>query len=239
VIDKNPLTKRPASHARAGSRTPGFGRVSIEFGRKVSVKTGSLLVNANNFPIPEGDDFLIKRKAAPPKSDVGFLMLDPSLNLISFNTEAVRILGYPNDIERLAGSAPLLSEEIRSKLINWPVPGESVFATEFRSGRRRYFCRAFTVDSSPQHPVQPTIAMVLERGPSRLVALAQACEQFNLTRREQEVLEYLLQGMGGKEIAKRMNVSPNTVKAFVRLIMIKMGVSSRSAIVGKVVMMQG
>jgi DNA-binding CsgD family transcriptional regulator len=30
-----------------------------------------------------------------------------------------------------------------------------------------------------------------------------------------------------------MNISPNTVKAFLRLIMVKMRVSTRSAIVGK------
>jgi DNA-binding CsgD family transcriptional regulator len=50
------------------------------------------------------------------------------------------------------------------------------------------------------------------------------------------VLEYLLKGLSGKEMAIRMNISPNTVKAFVRLIMIKMGVSSRSAIVARALM---
>jgi len=71
-----------------------------------------------------------------------------------------------------------------------------------------------------------------------LVLLSQVGKQFNLTQREQEVLEYLLQGMKSKEIANRMNLSPNTVRAFLRLIMIKTGVSSRSAIVGKIVMTQ-
>ena len=46
----------------------------------------------------------------------------------------------------------------------------------------------------------------------------------------------MMQGLSSKEIATRMNVSPNTVKAFLRVVMIKMGVSSRSAIVGKVMM---
>jgi len=71
-----------------------------------------------------------------------------------------------------------------------------------------------------------------------LVLLSQVGKQFNRTQREQEVLEYLLQGMKSKEIANRMNLSPNTVRAFLRLIMIKTGVSSRSAIVGKIVMTQ-
>jgi DNA-binding NarL/FixJ family response regulator len=68
--------------------------------------------------------------------------------------------------------------------------------------------------------------------------LSQVCQQFKFTQREREVLEYLLQGMSSKVIANRMNLSPSTVKAFVRLIMIKTGVSSRSAIVAKIMMIQ-
>jgi len=63
-------------------------------------------------------------------------------------------------------------------------------------------------------------------------------QQFNLTQREQEVLKHLLQGLTGKAIANRMNISPNTVKAFLRMIMIKMGVSSRSEMVIKIIMTQ-
>jgi DNA-binding NarL/FixJ family response regulator len=68
--------------------------------------------------------------------------------------------------------------------------------------------------------------------------LSQVCQQFKFTQREREVLEYLLQGMSSKVIANRMNLSPSTVKGFVRLIMIKTGVSSRSAIVAKIMMIQ-
>jgi len=47
-------------------------------------------------------------------------------------------------------------------------------------------------------------------------------------------VEYLLQGLTSKEIAARMNISPNTVKAFLRLVMVKMKVSTRSGIAGKI-----
>jgi len=68
-----------------------------------------------------------------------------------------------------------------------------------------------------------------------LTPLSEVSKQFNLTRRERDALEYLLQGLSSKEIADRMTVSPNTVKAFLRLVMIKMGVSSRSAIMAKII----
>ena len=40
-------------------------------------------------------------------------------------------------------------------------------------------------------------------------------------------------GLTSKEVAIRMNISPNTVKAFLRLVMGKMGVTTRAGIVAK------
>jgi DNA-binding CsgD family transcriptional regulator len=71
-----------------------------------------------------------------------------------------------------------------------------------------------------------------------LIPLSLVSPQFNLTQREREVLEYLLQGLTTKAIANRMNISPNTVKAFLRMVMIKTRVSSRSAMVGKIILAQ-
>jgi DNA-binding NarL/FixJ family response regulator len=84
----------------------------------------------------------------------------------------------------------------------------------------------------------PSVAVLLERAPSGIISLARVSLKFKLTSREQEVLQYLLQGLDGKAIAKRMSISPNTVKAFLRLIMTKMDVSSRSAVVVKIMMAQ-
>jgi len=70
------------------------------------------------------------------------------------------------------------------------------------------------------------------------VNLPEVSQRFNLTQRERDVLEYLLQGLDSKAIANRMNISPNTVKTFLRLIMTKTGVSSRSAVVAKIIMSQ-
>ena len=179
-----------------------------------------------------------KKGVSACKSAAGFLLLDSSLSIVSFNGEAVQILSYPDNVENLTSSGVLLTETIQSRLITQQASGESVFVKEFKSGRRTYFCRAFLIDSHAKEPGQPTTAVLLERGPSGLVLLSQVCQQFKFTQREREVLEYLLQGMSSKVIANRMNLSPSTVKAFVRLIMIKTGVSSRSAIVAKIMMIQ-
>jgi DNA-binding CsgD family transcriptional regulator len=186
----------------------------------------------------QAEGLTTKKGVSASKSAAGFLLLDSSLSPVGFNGEAIRILSYPDNVESLTSSEFLLTETIRSRLITQPPPGESVFVKELRSGRRRYFCRAFLIDSCTKELCQPTTAVILERGLSGLIPLSQVCQQFNLTQREQEVLEYLLQGIRNKDIANKMNLSPNTVKAFLRLIMIKTGVSSRSAIVGKILTTQ-
>jgi DNA-binding NarL/FixJ family response regulator len=48
-------------------------------------------------------------------------------------------------------------------------------------------------------------------------------------------MRLLAEGFCSKEIAARMKISPNTVKAFVHLVMVKMSVSTRSGIIGKLV----
>ncbi len=184
----------------------------------------------------EATESLATKKAPPPKSAVGFLLMDSALNPISFNTEATQILGYPDKFANVKRADAFTTGNFCSSLISRQPGSSSPLVSEFRSGRRRYFCRAFLVDSQAKDPAHPSIAILLERGPSGLVSLSQVSQQFNLTQREREVLEYLLQGLSSKEIANRMNISCNTVKAFLRLIMIKTGVSSRSAIVEKVIM---
>jgi DNA-binding CsgD family transcriptional regulator len=175
-------------------------------------------------------------KTPPAKSAAGFLLLDSSLRPISFNAEAIQVLGYPDSSTSVRRPDVFLAGKIRSSLMSPQSSRGSRLVDEFRSGRRRYFCRAFLVDSNAKDPSHPSIAVLLERGPSGLVPVLQIAQQFNLTRREGDALEYLLQGLSGKEIATRMSVSPNTVKAFMRLIMIKMGVSSRSAVVARALM---
>lgn len=49
-----------------------------------------------------------------------------------------------------------------------------------------------------------------------------------LTTREREVLALLADGLGNKQIAARLAISPNTVKTHLELLFDKLGVSSRA-----------
>jgi DNA-binding CsgD family transcriptional regulator len=223
----------------SGAHHPSFGthllpNISGEVGASAAPPTPKV----TRISAAEADEGLKKKKAPPPKSAVGFLLMDGALNLISSNVEATQILSYPDKLVNVRRRELYVRGKIRSTLMNQEPLGKSPFVTEFRSGRRHYFCRAFLVDSEVKDPARPSIAVLLERGPSGLLPLSQVSQVFNLTQREGEVLEYLLQGLSSKEIANRMNISSNTVKAFLRLIMIKTGASSRSAVMRKIIMTQ-
>lgn len=192
-------------------------------------------LNPKTVPAVGAERPLNGKKAPHSSSSSGFLLMDSALNLISSNVEAVQILNYPAKPANARRPDAFLAGKVRSGLIRPNPSGESPFVTEFRSGRRRYLCRAFLVDTQDKGPSHASIAVLLERGSSALIALSQVSQQFNLTGREREALEYLVQGLSSKEIADRMNISFNTVKTFLRLIMIKMGVSSRMAVVRKII----
>jgi DNA-binding CsgD family transcriptional regulator len=70
-------------------------------------------------------------------------------------------------------------------------------------------------------------------------ALHQVAIEYHLTDREQEALVGISMGLTSKELADQMGISPNTVKAFTRLIMLKMGVTTRTGILGKVLEQNG
>ena len=77
--------------------------------------------------------------------------------------------------------------------------------------------------------------VVIERKSNESATIVEISERYGLTARERETVQFLREGFTSKEIAQRMEISPNTVKAFIRLVMVKMGVSTRSGIVGKIV----
>ena len=166
-------------------------------------------------------------------SEKGFLLLDNKLKLVMFNSEAVKILAYPTAPENIKQLDVFLADRVKLNLIEGRVGDSLTFSKQFKSGNRRYVCRTFAMQPNVSASYQQTAALLLERNTSVGSALSQATEMFDFTPREKETVELLMQGLTSKEIAQRLKISPNTVKAFVRLVMVKMGVTTRSAVVGK------
>ena len=165
-----------------------------------------------------------------------FLLFDPSMNPVFVSRLAVEVLLYPHKVELQKNLDTTLSGEIRGKLVWAKFSGSPGLVDRLQSGKRLYQCRAVRVNAIDGSDSPSSIAVFLERGTSRAIPLAQVAENFKLTSREQDVLQYLSEGgLTTKEIAARIRISPNTVKSFLRSIMLKMGVTTRSGIVGKAI----
>jgi DNA-binding CsgD family transcriptional regulator len=171
-------------------------------------------------------------------SNNGFLLLDAGFNPIASNDPALQILYFPSGADRIKQTNVFLADRVYTTLLDHKHHKHKdgrAFVEAFKSGRRRYICKNFRLDHNGHYPVQPGFAVLLERDAAASNGFTEICETFDLSQRERETVEFLLQGLTSKEIATRMKISPNTVKAFLRLVMVKMNVSTRSGIAGKIV----
>jgi len=171
----------------------------------------------------------LKRGAS---NGLGFLLVDPAMSLIYANEEALQILNYPakdrRDFEKV------VRERLHSILtIQGARQVSSV--TEFVSGRRHYCCRTLGVLLRSRPSNREDFAVLLERTLDIGFEVRKICEKHNLTKREQEAVAHVVRGLSVKEAAACMEISPNTVKAFLRFAMLKMQVSGRSAIMAKII----
>ena len=169
-----------------------------------------------------------------PESDSpGFLLLDSLLRPLYINDEAVSILAYPQILNGNGRVASFLKQKIASLLPRSNGSAAPRFPNEFESGRRQYKVRVFTLKSNLRNHSGATVAVFLERNRQH-PALSRAARKFHLTQREIEALNLLMQGYTTKQIACRMDISPNTAKAFLRSVMFKSGASNRAGILAKI-----
>lgn len=168
----------------------------------------------------------------------GMIVVDSSLRVVASNAEVLQILTFPERPEKISNLDTWLAKKVHTSLAERD--SATGLTGKVQSARRTYVCRSFPLDVAAIHQngaVQSVgLAIVLiERKSNGSATIAEISERFGLTAREQETVQFLRQGFTSKEIAQRMKISPNTVKAFIRLVMVKMGVSTRSGIIGKVV----
>jgi len=220
------------------TRKLGLSGPSTEKLRNPSVQFGGVL--AEHFPhaIDEssrnGHASSNGREESPA---AGFLLLDASLRPIYTSEEALAILAYPGVPSENKSFDHFLQDRIRSLIRgNGHHNGfsPSRFLDEVASGKRRYQLRAFSVKSNIGIERGPAIALLLERNHRGALNLESVARKFRLTRRERETVKLLLQDHSTKQIAYRMDISPNTAKAFLRSVMIKVGAENRTGIIGRI-----
>ena len=176
---------------------------------------------------------MLPRESTARHSGDGFLLVDLAARPIYANQQAMEILAYPNHPRHLNSVRRLIHKKIQSILSSQDLSEKPTFDASMISGRREYECHGFCMDTSLSGSSRIAVALLFERRFHTSADLAHVVSEFHLTMREQAVVELLLRGLTSKEIAKRLAISPNTVKAFLRFVMIKLGVSTRAGIVSK------
>ena len=164
-----------------------------------------------------------------PADTVGLVLIDASLHPVYVNSTARQVISYAVGKDRLSQTD--LCAAIRTKVVeikDGHVPSEATLI----SGRRKYACRALPLERGQPVGKQAYYALIFERVSRRRESLRRMVEEYGLTPREREIASLLTEGLTSKEIAQRLNISPHTVKGYLNFLMRKVGVTTRSGIVG-------
>jgi DNA-binding CsgD family transcriptional regulator len=168
------------------------------------------------------------------RAEVGLVLTDLSFRVIACDRGAAAILNGANRPNEQSGNLPCLPRELVDILRSRGFVDQTPSRACLHIGSSEYNCRAYLVEGGGGRLTESVVALHLEKDLSASEAASEMGARYHLTERELEALEGILMGLGNKEVASRMKISPNTVKAFLHLIMIKMGVATRAGIVAKV-----
>ena len=162
-------------------------------------------------------------------ADLGMVLMDLSFQMIGYDRGAAAILTGSGQ----SGSGFTLPRELQ-QVIQTVSPAElPTVRMQFHKGGGQYKCQTYLVRSQCSSLPRKILVVHLERECTAEDAVAKLTTQYHLTVREQQALSGLAMGLATKELAERMKISPNTVKSFLRLIMIKVGVTTRGELVAK------
>ncbi len=170
-------------------------------------------------------------------AEEGIALVDGNFRLIAISNEAEPILhtigGSFGGSNGKASLSPNLLDRLnaRSELNSAPIL--------LTARGREYSCRVFELGAWSDDITPPVLVLHFKQEKSVVETVFQVGEEYHLTDREQEALIGVAMGLSSKELAVRMNISPHTVKAFLRLVKIKMGSSTRAGIVGKLIEKNG
>jgi len=163
---------------------------------------------------------------------------------VFFNEEAERIFSLSVDPSKETDiSLEILSfcskwkEKLDNRLDRPEEPGEdgkgSGFIDIINSQLRRYSVRAIVLSGQMPAARQKNsqYLFILERFSPESLNLFLIFRQLNLNQREKDIVRLLLEDRSNKEMANMLGLSLNTIKGYMKLLMRKLGVTSRAGIV--------
>jgi DNA-binding CsgD family transcriptional regulator len=168
----------------------------------------------------------------PGHGEEGFLLMDLSFQTVGVDPGAEAILATDRGGNGRASafSIPLQVLETIRDARAAELPRLKIC---LRIGKREYRCRAFLVQLQDGPIRRKLLALHLKAVGEHTDRIGKFSSTYHLTGREEEALRGIAEGLASKELAERMRINPNTVKSFLRLIMLKLGVRRRGEILAK------
>ena len=179
---------------------------------------------------------MLKHRVIKSAPGIGLILTDVALKPIACNREAAVLLAGKGNSGARAELPSTLPKEILSAIGERTIKDLSSARMALRLGNDDYHCRTYLMQGDDGAPSM--LVLHIDRVCSVMDSVQSVAARCRLTGREQEVLQGIAAGLSSKELAEKMNVSPNTIKVFVRLIMIKMGVTTRGGIVAQILQSQ-
>jgi DNA-binding CsgD family transcriptional regulator len=160
--------------------------------------------------------------------------MDQSCAIVALDRGAAAILNYHRDRNPKSARVSAIEKELTQAIHGVSLPDLACMERVFRIGTKEFTCRGYVLQSHDTAVPQPLIALILERQWEARDAIDEVGAQYHLTDRERQALRGLSMGLSSKELAARMNIRPSTLRAFLRLVKIKMGVTTRAGIMAKI-----
>ena len=162
------------------------------------------------------------------------VLLDATYKPLYVSTEAARVLLGPSAAANMSSATAGMATVVQRLIADGSGHGEeNRFGFLDAQGRRFLWnitrCDEWTSNATAWNYVLMIRSAELPEG--KITAIAR---QYHLSPRQEQTLAYLFQGLTSKEIANFLDLSPNTVKIHIRALMTKLQVTTRTALVGRV-----
>ena len=190
-------------------------------------------------PIPDPTDTLADQRAGP-----GIVVLSASMQLLHMNRQASDLARQINLAEHGGAGARAAHGVLPTPLTE--LCGEIVKALHIRTEAKDW--EQFEIKRVAGNPESPVllrgfglpdrggvqfarlVVTLEELGRRQQLNTDQAKEKFQLTNREQAVVEHLAKGWTNKEIANALQITEQTVKEHIKHIMRKTNATTRTGI---------
>lgn len=171
-----------------------------------------------------------------PQTDRGLILIEGSGSTIAADRGAANILRYLSDGTGTPKGAIIVGEDTLQMLYEGDGAADPILLKRVRVGVGEFTCRAYILEKQERGAVAPErlVAVLLERVCEAPRAIKELAAEYHLTKREQQALRGIASGISSKTLAARMNITPSTLRAFLQLIKVKMGVSTRAGIMAKI-----